>query len=329
MAGVAVAAQGVSEPFRRLDEIAGELRGEAVEVGLHRIVASRLACRLTGARDVSRGVRAASRPSRSRSLSCVARRRTEPAQGRAERPDAARRQRRPRDEQRRFRIRRAWAGRKRARVAATERDRRRRPDERRHLRRRPPPRPRQQSGRLVDGAELREQQGGPREQTRLVGDGARGALRIGARRSSVSRPALALRPREQARRFDRGRPPGPGADRRAVRRRVAVARGQLDLVRAGAGRADRRATRRSRPRAAGAPGRRCRGRAEPRRAPPGKRETQVRRRSPRRRPARPPRDRHRGRGPGRARRADRGSRARRRPRRRRCARPPPGRRFGR
>ena len=61
---------------------------------------------------------------------------------------------------------------------------------------------------------------------------ARAALSASARAcSSVSRPAPALGPREQAGRFDRGRPPGPGADRSAAGRRVAVARGQLDLVR--------------------------------------------------------------------------------------------------
>ena len=226
-------------------------------------------------------------------------------------------------------FRRAGAGRKRARVAATERDRRRRPDERRHLRRRPPPGPGQQSGRLIDGAQLREQQGRSGEQTRLVGDGARGAFGIGARPGSVSGSTLALRPREQARRFNRRRPPGPRADRRPVRRRTSVARGQLDLIHQKlgariAGRiGDRAVEKRARPADVAeieenlGP---CHpGREKGRRDDAGRVE----------RPRGPFENRRPWRGPGRARRAGKGPRARRRPPRPRCALRPPGRRFGR
>ena len=127
----------VSEPLRRPGEIAGELRGEAVQIGLHRVVDPRQSpaggavARPAGSgRAAEIAVAPARRPDRDRPAPRPApRRRPPPAPARAM-------------QQRGLRIGGPWAGRKRAGAPASERHRRRRPGERRRLRRRPPPGPR-------------------------------------------------------------------------------------------------------------------------------------------------------------------------------------------
>ncbi len=288
MAGVAVAAQGVTEAFRRLDQIPGELRGHAIQVGLQRVVGQSLGRRLARRSRGEIGARAepASRAARDRRRARRSRSKRRPGPRRAHRrrpppappgrpaawspdpPDVVRREARPR-------------GRDRGR---------------------PPPSPRRTSASPPPPA------AGPAPtepaawsmapscaSSRAARASRRGSSGTACAAASASARAAALFPARRSRsaRASRHAVSIAGgrhfpaqiarALRRALRDRARPARPRPS----GAGRGDRRASRTARRPAARRRGPRCRGRGRAPPAPPGKPETMARRRSPRRTPARP------------------------------------------